>query len=56
MPAVTGVLGPFLRAYRWQYIVSGIQDGRFLGILTELASEDQIERVVEALTPLMEAV
>ncbi len=45
-----------LAAYRWQYIVSGVQDGRFLGILTDLANEEQIERVVEALSPLMEAV
>ena len=45
-----------LAAYRWQYIVSGVQDGRFLGILTDLANELQIERVVTALSPLMEAV
>ena len=45
-----------LAAYRWQYIVSGVQDGRFLGILTDLANEQQIERVVTALSPLMEAV
>jgi len=45
-----------LAAYRWQYIVSGVQDGRFLGIFSELANEKQVERVVEALAPLMEAV
>ena len=45
-----------LAAYRWQYIVSGVKDGRFLGILTDLADEAQIERVVTALSPLMEAV
>jgi len=42
-----------LAAYRWQYIVSGIQDGRFLGVLTELIDDDQTGRVTEALAPLM---
>ena len=42
-----------LDAYRWQYIVSGVKDGRFLGVLTELIDDDQIHRVSEALAPLM---
>jgi hypothetical protein len=42
-----------LKAYRWQYIVSGVQDGRFLGILTELITPAQAERVTAALGPLM---
>ena len=42
-----------LNAYRWQYIVSGVKDGRFLGVLTELINEDQTRRVTEALAPLM---
>jgi hypothetical protein len=42
-----------LKAYRWQYIVSGVQDGRFLGILTSLITEAQAERIVKALAPLM---
>lgn len=42
-----------LKAYRWQYIVSGVQDGRFLSVLTELITEEQAERVTEALSPLM---
>jgi hypothetical protein len=42
-----------LKAYRWQYIVSGVQDGRFLGVLTELVTETQAERIVNALAPLM---
>jgi hypothetical protein len=43
-----------LRAYRWQYIVSGVQDPRFLQILQELVSESQMERIVTALTPIIE--
>lgn len=42
-----------LRAYRWQYIVSGVRDGRFLGVLTDLIDEAQARRVTEALAPLM---
>jgi hypothetical protein len=42
-----------LKAYRWQYIVSGVQDGRFLGVLTRLITETQIERITTALAPLM---
>jgi len=42
-----------LKAYRWQYIVSGVQDGRFLGILTSLVTEAQAERITKALAPLL---
>jgi hypothetical protein len=42
-----------LQAYRWQYIVSGIQDGRFLGVLTGMITEEQANRITTALGPLM---
>jgi hypothetical protein len=42
-----------LAAYRWQYIVSGVQDGRFLGILTSMITEAQLSRIVAALEPIM---
>jgi hypothetical protein len=42
-----------LQAYRWQYIVSGIQHGRFLGVLTSMITEDQTKRITTALAPLM---
>jgi len=42
-----------LGAYRWQYIVSGVKDGRFLGVLTELIDDKQAGRVTAALAPLM---
>jgi hypothetical protein len=42
-----------LKAYRWQYIVSGVQDGRFLGVLTELVTPAQAEHITDALAPLM---
>jgi hypothetical protein len=42
-----------LKAYRWQYIVSGVKDPRFSGILADLTSDAQMARIVEALAPLM---
>jgi hypothetical protein len=42
-----------LKAYRWQYIVSGVKDGRFLGVLTDLITPAQTERITTALGPLM---
>ena len=42
-----------LEAYRWQYIVSGVKDGRFLSVLTELINDAQAKRVTDALGPLM---
>ncbi len=47
------VRDPILEAYRWQYIVSGVKDGRFLAVLTGLIDKDQAQRVTEALGPLM---
>jgi 3-methyladenine DNA glycosylase/8-oxoguanine DNA glycosylase len=46
--------GAFLKAYRWQYIVSGAQNERFLQILGAMLTPAQLERVVGALKPLME--
>ena len=42
-----------LQAYRWQYIVSGIQEGRFMSVLSGLISKEQGERITTALAPLM---
>ena len=42
-----------LKAYRWQYIVSGVQDPRFTGILAELVTDAQMNRITSALAPLM---
>jgi hypothetical protein len=42
-----------LQAYRWQYIVSGIQEGRFMSVLSGFISKEQGERIVTALSPLM---
>ncbi len=41
-----------LKAYRWQYIVSGVR-GRFVAVLAELLSESQMARIGSALAPLV---
>jgi hypothetical protein len=42
-----------LRAYRWQYIVSGVQDERFGKILTGMINRKQAERIENALSPII---
>jgi hypothetical protein len=42
-----------LAAYRWQYIVSGVQDPRFSGLLGEMVTPEQSRRIGEALAPIV---
>jgi hypothetical protein len=42
-----------LAAYRWQYIVSGVQDERFQKILGGMITEAQMKRIGAALAPIM---
>jgi hypothetical protein len=44
----------FLRAYRWQYIGSGVQDPRFQEILGGLITAEQGERIGAALAPIVQ--
>ena len=41
-----------LKAYRWQYIVSGAQEPRFVEVLTSLVTPAQMERIGGALAPI----
>jgi hypothetical protein len=41
------------RAYRWQYIVSGVEDPRFRKILGTLITPAQFERIGAALAPIL---
>jgi len=50
---VTQVQATVLKAYRGQYIVSGVQDPRFVGILRELITEAQMQRIGAALAPII---
>jgi len=45
-----------LKAYRWQYIVSGVMEPRFQKILRRLISDAQMKRIEAALAPLTYAV
>ena len=42
-----------LRAYRWQYILSGAQHPHFIKVLTSLITDSQTERIQSALATLM---
>jgi hypothetical protein len=44
-----------LRAYRWQYIGSGVQHGRFMRRLTDLTTPAQLVRIQQALKPILQA-
>ncbi len=45
-----------LAAYRWQYIVSGVQDPRFLGVLGSMINAEQGARINAALGPIVSTV
>ena len=49
------VAATFLKAYRWQYIVSGVMQPRFQKVLFGTMSPAQVERVNGALAPLLSA-
>jgi hypothetical protein len=42
-----------LAAYRWQYIVSGVQNDRFMKVLSGMLTPAQLQRIVAALEPIM---
>ena len=47
------VRGALLKAYRWQYIGSGVQEERFQKALGALITDAQMQRIGTALTPLL---
>ena len=52
-PQVENLKDTMLRAYRWQYIVSGVQDERFQKVLGGMISETQMKRIGAALAPIL---
>jgi len=42
-----------LKAYRWQYIVSGVQEGSFVKLLEGMLTSAQLGRITAALAPIM---
>ena len=53
---VTKIHAGVLKAYRWQYIVSGVMEPRFQKVLFAIVSEAQGARIQQALAPLTYAV
>jgi hypothetical protein len=49
------IAATLLKAYRWQYIVSGVVQPRFQKVLFATMSPDQVKRVNDALAPLLSA-
>jgi hypothetical protein len=47
------ILACLLKAYRWQYICSGVEHPRFTKLLGELITDAQGQRIREALKPIM---
>ncbi|TWO71796.1 hypothetical protein FN976_08485 [Caenimonas sedimenti] len=47
------VAAGLLHAYRWQYIVSGVQEPRFARALALMVTAEQMKRIQAALQPLM---
>jgi hypothetical protein len=43
-----------LRAYRWQYIVSGVKEPRFSNLLESMVSAKDMNRIGTALAPIMQ--
>ncbi len=43
-----------LKAYRWQYIVSGVQNPRFGEVLSDLTTEAQMARINAGLAPILQ--
>jgi hypothetical protein len=44
-----------LAAYRWQYIISGVQHAHFGRLLTSMTTPAQMTRIQSALAPIMQA-
>lgn len=55
-PRAETVCRVMLKAYRWQYIVSGAMQPRFQQQLAGLVSTSQLQRIQDALAPLTHAV
>jgi len=43
-----------LKAYRWQYIVSGVEDPKFMSILGDMITPAQGSRIMAALAPIVQ--
>ena len=53
-PEVQQLRAAMLAAYRWQYILTGARNERFMQVLGELTTPAQMERIGAALAPIMQ--
>jgi hypothetical protein len=49
------IASAILAAYRWQYIISGVQHAHFARLLTSMTTPAQMARIQSALAPIMHA-
>jgi len=49
----TAIQDLLLKAYRWQYIVTGVQEPRFAEVLKALVTPAQMDRIGKALSPIL---
>ena len=47
------IAASILAAYRWQYIISGVQHPHFGRLLTRMTTADQMARITAALAPIL---
>ena len=52
---VSAIRSVVLGAYRWQYIISGVQHPHFGKLLTSMTTPAQMERIQSALAPILSA-
>lgn len=50
---MTQIKAAVLSAYRWQYIVSGVQNRHFGELLSSMTTQEQMSRIQAALAPIM---
>ena len=53
LEAIDKIKTVVLNAYRWQYIISGVEHPRFVKLLRGMTSEAQGQRINEALSPIL---
>ena len=53
LEAISKIKTVVLNAYRWQYIISGVEHPRFVKLLRGMISEAQGQRINEALAPIL---
>lgn len=51
---ITSVEKTVLEAYRWQYIVSGVEHPRFSKILSDMITPSQLKRIQSALGSILQ--